>query len=1023
MNKNLTKFITMLLCLFISLNMQAQDITVKGKVITSDGEGGLPGASVFVKGSQGSGTVTDLDGNYTIKAAGDATLVFSFIGFETMEQNVANRSEINVTLKSDIQSLSEVVVIGYGTQEKEDLTGAVGTVDAKEIDQYPVSNVSSAMQGRVSGVQVTNSSSPGGSIRVQIRGVGSITGRTDPLYVVDGVFMTELNNINPADVESLSVLKDASAAAIYGVEAANGVVIITTKKGKAGETKFEFNSEFGVQEPQRLYNVMNTEDYFAYANTLFSTPTNPGGTDINIRRNLWVLDETDVNTNWSEEVFQPATMQRHNFAASGGGENGNYRVSLGYFNQDGMQISTGYERINMNINTNVSRGRFKFGQSLNAFRSESINPNGPGTSPFVMQTIPHMPVFNDSTLNGYGIPSKELSGDVNTGNPVLSMTLNTRTRKELGANGNIFGEVELLEGLSIRTSLNFRANLGNNVNSNPRIEQGTAFTSSAVPSYGETESQYTEWLWDNTITYDKRIGKHKFTILAGSTWRDRQSRFLFVSAVGVEPGISTVQGEDVNFGNGINQHRNQSLLSRVIYSYDDKYLFTGSIRRDVSSKFINNKTGFFPSFSAGWRISDEPFMQNISQISNVKLRVGYGALGRDLQVNDIVEAVLNPFGRYAFPGGTNNQGFLVANSPSPDLQWETVNQTNIGLDMGFFQERVQLTADYFIKQSEQMLLEVEQTRSRGTGTDDQVGKTLRNIGSMENSGLELSLSYRNYDNELGYSIRGNYTYVNNVVQQVNEISGQAVAITNSVGSQQVQRIIPNESIWHFYGFVTDGLISVEDMTTYGNTVDGEFVPFQDEAQPGDVKYVDLNNDGTINDLDRRVLGNSIPQNVFGLTFDASFRGFDFNILLEGKSGFQVYNQSLTTLEKTNGKENRSANLINNTWTAETPNTDHPRIKANAESFDFSDRQLQNGAYASIRNIQIGYDLKSAFFNTDAISRFRIYVGASNLFILTDYEGYNPDVWDTGGSSGSGIEFSSRARPTPRIYTTGIQVNF
>ncbi|MEH0152599.1 TonB-dependent receptor [Limibacter armeniacum] len=1000
------------------VSAQETGVPIVGRVLDATNGETLPGVNVAIK-NKSKGGITNFDGKFSILAEPEDVIVFSYVGFISQELKVGSRTEFSVSLTPDMQSLEEVVVIGYGTQEAKDLTGAVGLVKAEELNQYPVSNVSQAMQGRMAGVQVSNSTSPGGGIKVRIRGVGTITGASDPLYVVDGVQMTSLNNIDVNDIESMNVLKDASAAAIYGTRAANGVVIITTKSGKSGRTQFNFNAEYGMQYPLNQYEMMNTQQYKQFAETLFTT-----GEVVTIKFNKWVYNEDYTETtNWMEEVFRPAPVQRYNFSGAGGSEAGSYRLSASYFNQEGLQRNTGYERFNLSLNSNMKKGIFNFGESINLYTSMRQVP-GENAGPAVMKTIPHMPVYDPTTLNGYGIPSTELAGIVNTMNPVLNMDLKQKETNQFGFNGNIFGELELLTGLKFRSSLNAQMLHSLTTTQHPKIDQGTATYATVESFYGEDQMRFQSFNIENYFNYDREFGGHKVGAMLGTTALTEKSKGVFAGAFENRDGIQSVVGNRGNYGNFLFEKHMLSFLGRVTYSYKDKYLMTGSLRRDGSSILsAANRWGNFPSFSLGWRVSEEPFLKGSKLISNMKIRGGYGELGRDLSLGSQITPLMYPFVVYPFASGTSTVGSVVDSAPSDNLRWETAKQTNMGVDLGLLHDKVEVVADYFIKDSEDALLEVQYMADYGIGIDrspQYIGTGNINVGSIRNKGIELAVSYNNMEHAFQYRVSGNFTYLQNQVTKVYEIGGQAVPIVNGA-----QRVLAGEEMWHFYGYQSLGLFQSQDeIDSYGSTdANGEFKPYQPYAKPGDVKFAETNNDGVLDNNDRIVLGNSLPKYYFGLSLNANYKGFDLSLLLEGKSGFQVYNQNLRELTQTNDKLNRHISLVDNTWTEENPNADHPVINASARSFDFSDRMLQDGTYITAKNFQLGYNFSENLLMNGAISKLRLYFSVTNAFILSNYNGYNPDVWDQGSSNGAGIEYSNLARPTPRTVSAGVQMNF
>ncbi|BDD01825.1 SusC/RagA family TonB-linked outer membrane protein (plasmid) [Persicobacter psychrovividus] len=1025
----LKKLFCILFFLIISSVASFAQSKISGQV-TESGTSPLPGVNVTIKGSAGVGTITNMDGSFELSATPEDILVFSFVGFTSHEEKVGNRNVVNVDLKTDVQQLEAVVVVGYGEQKERDITGSVGMVKTEALQKLPVSNVSQAMQGRMTGVQVSNSTEPGGDVKVRIRGVSTITGNQDPIYVIDGIITGNLQGVDPNDIESISVLKDASSAAIYGNRGANGVVIVKTKGGQKGDVKYNFSAEFGMQTPMRMYEMMNTQQFKGYAESLFTT-----GQENTIKQNRWVYDDDITQTtDWSAETFKPAAIQRYNFAAAGGGDNGSYRVSMGYINQEGMQHQTGYERYNMNVKSNYKTGRFSMGETM-MFSYAKQTRNGVNYGgPYVMNTAPQIPVFDPTAPNGYGIPTAELSGQVNTKNPIYSMETSSSNYDKIGTNVSLWAQYEFRPGLTFKSNINGNFSFSNRTDIQREIDQGTALHASIMTEYGENRSVFSGIFWDNYFNYSYSKGKSDLNATVGGVVASEEFSYLSGKSFGDRDGLESASG-------GVRQSlvsdkftkRMLSSFARAVYTYDDKYIFNASVRSDASSQFSeNNRTGYFPSVSVGWMLAEEDFMAQFENLSNLKLRAGYGEVGRDLSITERYVAQMYPWVFYPFPGGSSNNGSVVASKPDPNLQWETSKQINLGIDLGFFDDKLRFVVEGFRKTSDNTILNVKHMADAGTGTDidagggTQIGGGFRNIGTIVNDGVEIGINYDNFEGDFTYAIGGNFTYVTNKVTALNKIGGQDVPITAG-DDTFTQRIDANESMWYFYGYQTAGIF--RNQSDVDNHVNADGTPLQPNAQPGDIRFVDTDGSGKIDGDDRINLGNSIPKYYFGFNFDAQYKGFDFSMMLEGKAGFQVFNQNRYALSLTTDKENRLAELDGNTWTEENPNADYPRINTIAQSNFFSDRHLQSGAYLNFQNIQIGYDLTKVV-NSSRISKMRVYAGINNAYILTNYKGYNPDVWDNGGNIGLGagagvpsVEFNNSSRPTPRTYLLGLQMNF
>ncbi|BDD01888.1 TonB-dependent receptor [Persicobacter psychrovividus] len=1001
----------LLLLLMVVSHWSLAQRQISGVVQMEDGFT-IPGVNITLKSQPTIGTVTDLQGTFSIQAGKEDYLVFSFIGYQSQEVKVGNQSKIQVTMFPDVKELDAVVVIGYGEQKERDITGSIGMVKPEALTKIPTANAAQAMQGRMAGVQVSNSTEPGGGTKVRIRGVGTVSGQSDPLYVIDGVLSTSMISVDPNDIESLTVLKDAASAAIYGNRGANGVVIIKTKSGVKGDAKFSFSGEYGVQTPMNLYEMMDTEQYKAYADELFVA----NGT---VRQNRWVRnDDLTHTTNWSEEMFNPAAIQRYNFSAAGGGESGNYRVSMGYTDQQGMLLETGYQRYNLSVKSSMKKGRFRLGETvLFNFSNTKRRPeqSNPGAA---IETAPQIPVYDplNTKSHGYGVPNEDITGTVNTANPVYIHEKKVREAQTFGTNVSLWAEVDIVNGLTFKSNLNGSFSSNFQETKNPAMDQGTALYATLLSRYNENHSWYRGIFWDNYLTYKKTFAeKHDLVLTAGGVIQNENTAYTFHTADGNRDGLETIiGGVKQTYGADKFTKRMLSSFGRFIYTYDGKYTINGSLRADASSQFTKeNRLGYFPSISAGWTISEEAFMASNDKIDNLKVRVGYGEVGRDLSLSDRYVAAMYPNVNYPWEGGAanpNTSGHITASLPAQDLRWETSEQLNLGIDVGMFKNRLRLSGEVFQKTSRDMILSVQQMGDLGTGIDadkDFLGVGLKNIGSIQNQGVELSLNYDNFEGELTYSIGGNFTYISNQATELVKVGGKDTPIMEGN-----QRLEVGESMWYFFGYKTDGLYQQDQGSE-------DLEPL---AKAGDVRYVDTDNSGNITDADRVNLGNSLPKYFYGMNFNMGYKGFDLSVLLEGKAGFKVFNQNAYQLTNTTLKNNRLAELVGNTWSEENTNAEYPAIFASTASQNFSDRHLQNGAYLNIQNVQLGYNLKS-LIRTSLITKMRVYVSVNNAYIFTAYDGYNPDVWDTGSSAGASVEYRNNALPTPRIFMAGVQMNF
>lgn len=1007
--RNYKKIFLCIGLLFVTGLIQAQNKTITGKVTDSNGEE-LIGATITIPNTT-TGTVTDIDGNYALDIGSANEIKVTYIGYVPKLESVGARSVVDISLDLDIESLEEVIVIGYGSMEKGDVTGAVDQVDSEVLQRLPTSNPAQALQGRMAGVQVSSSAAPGGAAKINIRGVGSVAGDSQPLIVIDGVYPASLNSINSNDIATITVLKDASAAAIYGVQAANGVVIVTTKSGKEGETRIDVNAEYGMQTPTRLYSPMNSRQFADYSLPFHNNSETP-----TFLQNKWVIDK-DLNsrtTDWQDLAFAPAPIFRANMSASSGTENAKYRVGLGYFSQDGILKNTSFERINMSINSSVKKSIFTFGQAANLSYTKEQRPYR--VNPFsVLSAVPQMPLYDPTNLNGYGRPTDENSGQVNTANPLVNLDLVKDIESGYSALGNFYGQVDIIKGLTFKSSLNYSFNNTVGIRNNPETDQGTVPSVSLLQEYERRNSNFSMWQYENYFNFDRRFGEHKIGALAGMSMMERQF-FGHTTLARNTGGLKTfnTSTDRIVVDYAPTKQRVLSYLSRVNYSFKDKYLVTATLRRDgLSSFYFNgNQWGLFPSYSFGWRVSEESFMQGIPWLADLKIRGGYGALGRPISLDDTFESqsTITYKASYGF-GNVVNPGVFPLNASDNDIQWETAKQTNIGMDLAILDYRVNITLDVFRKTSENMILDVEFPDNYGLGEEDitNYGSGKTNIGSINNDGIEFGINYRKKEGEFTYDIAGNFSYINNDVVALSSFGSTDQPISN--GSQ---RSIAGEALWHWYGYKTDGYYQVGETVPDGLTA---------SSKPGDVKIVDVDTNGRIDDGDQTILGNSIPKFYYGTSFFASYKSFDLSILLEGKAGFTVKNNNYNNLTNTSEKWVKSTDIINNMWTPENTNAEFPRLGANGFSYNFNDRQIQKGTYLSVQNIQLGYDLNSTF-NFDFAKKFRVYISLTNPIILTNYIGYNPDVWngETEVSTDISVE-GSRAMPFIKTYMAGLQLTF
>ncbi len=1002
---------------------------VSGKVTTEAGEG-LPGVSILVKGTT-IGTTSDVEGNYSISVPDDQnTLVFSFVGYVTQEIAIANQSVIDVSLVEDVSTLTEIVVVGYGTQKKEDLTGSVGSIRGDDIISKPLISPDQALAGTISGVSIINRSGDAAApINVRIRGVGTI-GNNQPLWVIDGVPIVQTTNItvntssttdsnplagiNPNDIESIDVLKDASAAAIYGARAANGVVIVTTKRGKEGRTSFSYNGYVGTASVRNKLDVLNVDQYIDIQSEL--------GRDFSSFRGRPFVD-------WQDAVFKDGNTQSHNLAVSGGNEKANYSISGGYLNQEGIERAQDFERYSVKANADINVGkRFKFGESvLISFTDRLVQSEGVGNccqAAFngALNNVPWFEVFDPSTPFGYNLETPENFG---TGGTALNTVFRTDTRvnetriKSTKILGNVYGEVEIIDGLKFKMSGGIDYNVGDAF-----FFQNNAIYGNAVQQSLLVQSRPIERTtnWANTLTYNRDFGKNSLTLLLG--YEETNFRFDKVRVQGrnlFDPDnvkfAST--GTAVAAGNEADQWALKGLLGRVNYAYDGKYLATINVRRDATSRFAEaNRDDVFLSGSVGWRISEEDFFPQNGFVDDLKLRFGWGESGNQFTgVNFAFLSALQTTIFYVDGNGGVVRGPAPVNFANADLKWETSTQTDFGIDASFLEGKLELTFDYYNKTSKDVLIGLPLPFVSGYFLPADA-----NLGEIKNTGIELAASYRNKIGDFTYSISGNITTVNNTVEDLGEVNG----IVTGIGGAQTHRTVVGESLGHFYGYQTDGIYQ-----TQGEADAALPDAFSAGAEPGDIRFVDVNGDGQIDANDRTVLGSPIPGFFYGFNLQGVYKGIDLSIQLQGVGDRQIYNQARSQLEDLRGNQNMAASVLNR-WTGAGTSNSIPRLTEGDPNQNnrFSDRWIEDAGFMRIKNLQLGYTIPAETLQNltnELISHVRFYFGVQNLATFTDYQGFDPEV--TRSQSFQKGEFplatgqDGGASPQPRIFQFGWQITF
>ncbi|HAS41090.1 MAG TPA: hypothetical protein DCS93_11455 [Microscillaceae bacterium] len=1002
-----------LLCL--SPQIFAQTQAISGKVTSPDGEG-IPGVSVYVKGNTSIGTVTNASGEFTVEGVPqNSVLVISSIGYIAQEISVGSQTTFSITLKEDSKSLEQVVVVGYGTQKRSEITGSVSTISAKEITNTPVLRVEQALQGRAAGVQIAqNSGSPGSGLNVRIRGIGTVN-NSDPLYVVDGIPVEGMDFLNPSDIETISVLKDAASAAIYGSRAANGVVLITTKKGKNNQ-KLRLNYEmyYGVQSPIRKLDLLNASEYATLSNVMRTAE--PTLTPFPEFANPAALGE---GTDWQEAIFERnAPIQNHQVSLTGGTAKSVYSLSGNYFQQDGIigRDKSRFKRMSFRFNSNHQLNkRVSVGNTLNLihFDKRNLAENDEFNSP-LMRAINMDPVTPVRNANGTFAASPYAQTDIK--NPANQIALASDTWVADRLLGSLFGQYEIIDGLKLRVSLGLDATYGTSDKFFPSFDLGLPHERLDVNSVEKTMNLWYNWIVENNLTYNKSFGSHSINLVAGMSAQE----FNFKNLGGVRNNLSTnnpgnaflnasQDGENQTATGAASESALFSYYGRINYTFANKYLFSATVRTDGSSRFgPNNRYAVFPSFSLGWVLSEEGFLKSLDFINFLKLRVSWGQNGNQQISNyGFTSAIANGL-NYTL-GGTEilSNGAAPVVASNPDLKWETSTQTDIGLDMGFMQDRIMFSVDYYQKNTEDMLVVVPIPLHVGAGAP------FVNAGSVENKGVELMLEYRKQEGDFKYNIGFNMAFINNTVTGLGNGNTPISSGEYGTGGGLITRTEVGRPIASFYGWVTDGIFQTQ------SEIDAH--AFQNAGTaPGDIRFKDINGDGVINDDDRAFIGNPTPDFTYGITAGASYKNFDFSMFWQGVQGNDVFN-AVTRYDFST--TNRLATRLGY-WNGQGSTNTEPRLTASDpnQNARISDRFVDDGSYLRLKNIQIGYTLPESALKRLRVSKLRVYIAAQNLFTITRYKGLDPEI-GVGADGVLDLGIDRGFYPQARMFLTGLSITF
>jgi TonB-linked SusC/RagA family outer membrane protein len=1024
-------------------------ITVTGTVNDEKGRP-IPGASVRLKGSN-IGTVTDGNGHYSIKIPeGKGVLVFSFIGSATREINVADNSQLDVILKEQPSSLNEVVVIGYGTQKKSDLTGAISTISAKDLEKSTPLNATESLQGRATGVNVTSSDgSPGAGSTIRIRGIGTVNNNT-PLFVIDGTFANSIDNINPSDIANIEVLKDASASAIYGSRGANGVILVTTKKGSNGPPVVSFDASGSLSQISKFPKTLNRDEFLNYQKTAYyngylqsvvnADPTvNPLNTTLPYFSYLTkvVVPEYNkgYNTDWQSVIFKKAAVQNYNVAIRGATPDVRYFISAGYLNQTGIISNSSYRRYNFRLNTEYTLAKpLVFGENLGvtygqlrgfsgAAGSGSAAASGPtGIALIVQQADPLSPVINPNANPSdpnYVYNKYYHSLVSNSSNPASQVALENNNTGALEALGNVYGELSVIKGLKVRSSLGYDYLNSSNTTFNPQYSLA-GVEQNLVSQISESRVSSMSLIWENTANYTTTIAsKHNITGLIGYTRELYVGNTLTGSAQGTpnnDPSLQVINSatsQYVTTGNKTNWAQ-QSYLARLLYSYSDRYLFTASVRRDGSSKFgPGHQYGVFPSFSVGWRVNNEEFFKklNWSFIDNFKIRGGYGQLGNQstLNTNPNLSLVSSATTfRYIFGNNVAN-GNYYSTLGTPTIGWETSVQSNIGVDLDLFHNAINISADYFIKDTKNMLLQVAMPAYAGYP-----GSPYTNAGEVQNKGFETSIGYNGQSGAFKWGVSGNISLYTNRV--LNLGPGNKPITTTGIYAGATSRTVVGQSIGQFYGYVTQGIFQTQAEINNYTTPGGALI--QPNAHPGDFRFKSDAN-GVIQQY---FIGNPLPKFTYGFTLNTSCKNFDLVAFFQGVYGNQIFDASKAYNSKATALHTILESAYYAAWNGAGTSESQPIISTvdNNNNYRASTWYIQSGSYLRLKNLQIGYTFDKDFVKKAGLSKARLFIGATDLFTITKYKGNDPET-DISNPLLSGVDYSTY--PKIKRYSVGINATF
>lgn len=995
--------------------------TITGKVTGAADGAGLPGVNVLVPGTS-NGTSTDTKGNYSLSLpSGAKSVLFSFIGYEPQTITVGDKNVINVSLNATTKGLGEVVVVGYGTQTRRDVTGTIASVKGSDIKNLPVPDAASAIQGRVTGVDIVRSDgAPGSTPSIRIRGTGTIN-NADPLIIIDGIPAVNLSDVNPNDIASMEILKDASSSAIYGTRAANGVVIITTKKGSYGEKlKASVNVYRGISNTIRYIPLLTAPDL---AMLKQERATNDGGAVDPIWKDPYYATQ---RTDWQRALLRSGNVTNADVNLRGGNASSNYMLSAGYYDENGLIVNSYFKRYSVRINSEHKLGkRFKVGENMQLTYKQNSGPDTyssqTGLIFSALRFNPAIPVHNPDGSWGSSKASNEL-GDIN--NPVYTAETTDQWGKTYRMLASVYGELEITDGLTLRANYGFDGNIYNEYNFAPKVlDQTRARDHAELFNRSTTENNQLSEIF---MTYNKFFNQvHHVTVTGGYSQQTYNGSFFRADRWGFNdesPDQRVLSnGNDIHDAQGNFKPANAiaSGFVRGFYGYKEKYLLTVTFRADGSSKFApDQRWGYFPAFSAGWRVSDEAFFkENVKVVSNLKITGGWGQLGNQNVTDFQYLAPVLKDRRYNF-GDMPYTGIWNASLANPNITWEKAAMTNISVEAGFFDNKLNTTITWFNKNTRDMLVPAPEMDLHGTATIPD-----RNIGQLNNKGWEVEVGYQGGNHGFRYNVSANASFIKNEVTKLYDPSSYIGSTPYGRQGVEISRTYVGQPLASYYGWKTNGIYqTVDDIKNDANVAHD---PNRDKIKPGDVRFLDINGDGIVDDKDRVNLGSPNPKMVYGIQASGSYKGFDLSLSFAGVSGVKLYNADKMQGMDPTYSYNMYAEALNRWHGAGTSNS-VPRMSKNDDNGNarVSDRFVENGSYFSLKNVSLGYTIPSKLWGRSGISDIHVYVAAQNLFILTPYTGLTPQLGYNGTQDGNrqrGVDVA--AYPQARTYTFGATLNF